>query len=149
MSASINCGAAPATPGRRRTAGSAPRTTRRPRAFAAVSIAVRGSEIGHWCLGSSGKLVVPADPGAEAASHHVLEVASLQPGQLLGEEGHALPITAWHPRDVGAPEEALRSIRIEDAVQSVLDVLEWITLRRICRRAGCLDGNIGQLGHRE
>src|SRR6516165_11165694 len=88
--------------------------------------------------------VIPADPLAEAAAHDVLEVPAPKPWQFLGEEGHALAVAALHPRDVGPPEEALGSERIEDAVQPVLDVAERIALRRIMRRAGRFHGDIGQ-----
>src|ERR1700730_2357249 len=61
--------------------------------------------------------VVPADPLAEAAAHHVLELASLQPCQLFGEKSDALPVAAGHAGDVGTPEEAFRPERIVDSMQ--------------------------------
>src|SRR4029077_18516606 len=84
------------------------------------------------------KFVVPADPFADAPTHHVLEVLALQPRQFLGEEGDALPPGARHAGDIGAPEEALRPERVENSMQAVLDVAEGIALRRIMRRAGRL-----------
>src|SRR5215470_7005338 len=96
-------------------------------------------------MGAGLELVVPADPRAEAAAHDLLEVPALQPRQLLGEEGDALAIGAGHAGDVGAPEQAVWPIGVEDAVQPVLDVLERIGLGRVVRRAGHLDGDIGQL----
>src|ERR1700751_4859483 len=98
MSASTICGDARAMPGPKRIAGSAPRTTRKPRAFVAGSTAARRSRRRRLVLPSplggegalatpSGRLletVVPADPGAEAAAHHVFEVAPPEPRQFLG-----------------------------------------------------------------
>src|SRR5215813_12960928 len=97
---------------------------------------------------SASELVVPADPFAQAAAHDVLELATLQPWQFLGEKGDALTPAAWHAGDVGAPEEALRPERVEDAVQAVLDVPERIGLRRVMRRAGRLQRHVGELGKR-
>src|SRR5687767_2965601 len=68
--------------------------------------------------------VVPADPRAKTAAHHVFQVGAPQPRQFFGEERDALPVAARHPRDVGAPEHPLRPERIEDAVQSVTDIAE-------------------------
>jgi len=71
-----------------------------------------------------------------------------EPGQLLGEERDALAVAAEHAGDVGAPEHALGPERVEDSMQPVLDVAERIILRRIMRRAGGLDRDIGQLRQR-
>ncbi len=92
--------------------------------------------------------VIPADPLAQAAAHHVLKVLALQPRQLFGEEGDALAPGARHAGDVGAPEEALRAERIEDAVQAVLDVAVRIALRGIVRRAGRLQRDVRQFRQR-
>ena len=63
---------------------------------------------------------VPADPLREAAAHDLLEVFALEPGQLLGEERHALAIGAGHAGDVGAPEEPVRPEGIEQAMQRIV-----------------------------
>src|SRR6185437_2836794 len=95
------------------------------------------------------ELGVPADPVAETAAHHVFEIAALQPGQFLGEEGYALTIAAGHAGDVGAPEHTLRTKGVENTMQAVLDIAERIALRRIMRRAGRLDRDIGQFCQRQ
>src|SRR6266478_7030281 len=44
----------------------------------------------------------PADPVAQGFAHHEFEVTALQPRQLLGEQGHALPPGAQKPeRGIG------------------------------------------------
>src|SRR5215470_7411567 len=93
---------------------------------------------------SASELVVPADPFAQAAAHDVLELATLQPRQFLGEESDTLTPAARHASDVGAPEEALRPKRVKDAVQAVLDIPERIGLRRVVRRAGRLQRHVGE-----
>src|SRR5947208_5751112 len=82
--------------------------------------------------------VVPSDPLAEAAAHHVLQIPAPKPSQFLGEERDALPVAAGHAGDVGAPEETFRSERIENTMQSVVDIWERIGLRGIMRRTGRL-----------
>src|SRR4029077_17833172 len=89
--------------------------------------------------------IIPADPRAETAAHHVLKLFPLQPRQFLGKEGHALPVAAQHACNVGAPEEAAWPERIEDAGKPILDISERIILRRIMRRADSLPRDIGQL----
>ena len=81
---------------------------------------------------------IPADPFAQAAAHDLLEVLSLQPRQFFGEERDALAIAAWHPRDVRAPEEAVRAEGVVEPMQPVMDVAEGIGFPRIGRRAGRL-----------
>src|SRR5512132_2637802 len=79
------------------------------------SIASRSS-IGPAVSGArsgSGR-VLPTEPVDDGPTHHPLEVAALQPRQLLGEHRHALPIRARHAGDVGAPEGALGPERLED-----------------------------------
>ena len=90
--------------------------------------------------------VVPADPTAKRPAHHVFQIGALQPRQFLGKERDALPVAAGHPGDIGAPEKPLRPERIEDAMQAVMDVWEWIGLRGVMRRTGGLDRNIRQFG---
>src|SRR3989449_11428493 len=98
---------------------------------------------------SSGPGPLPAEPVYDGAAHHALEVAALQPRQLLGEHRHALPIRAWHARDVGAPERALGPERLEDLAQIAVDVLVRIGLARIARGARHLDPEIGVFGKRK
>ena len=83
---------------------------------------LRRGKLEHNASGCGSKSIFPADPFAEAAAHHVLELPALQPCELFGKEIHALPVAAGHAGDVGAEEEALGSERVEDAVQPVLDV---------------------------
>src|SRR6476661_5057014 len=49
-----------------------------------------------------------------------------QPSQFLGEQGDALTIAARHARDVGAPEEPLGPVCIEDPMQPVVDIAKRI-----------------------
>src|SRR5215469_2498604 len=94
------------------------------------------------------KFVVPADPRTKSAAHHVIAVGTRKPRQFLGKKCDALPVAALHASEVGAPEEALRAECIEDAMQPVLDVAEWIGLCRIMRRAGRLHRDIRQFRER-
>src|SRR6516162_2855720 len=59
----------------------------------------------------------PADPVAQRFAHDEFEVAALQPRQFLGEQAHALPPGARHPRDVGTPEHPLGAECVETAMQ--------------------------------
>src|SRR5258707_8556723 len=89
------------------------------------------------------ELVIPADPLAETAAHHLLEVTAFQPRQLFGEHGNALAIGARHAGDVGAPEETVGPVGVENAAQPVMQVLERVRMGGIARCAGCLDGDVG------
>src|ERR1700760_2628408 len=93
-------------------------------------------------------LIGPSNPFGETAPHHVFKVAALEPCQFLGEKRDTLTIAARHPRNIRAPEHALRTERIENSMQSFLNVAERVALRRIMRRAGGLDRNVGQLCQR-
>src|SRR5215813_6801407 len=92
---------------------------------------------------------VPADPVADAAAHHQLRVAALEPRELFREQRHALPVRARHARDIRAPEHPRRAERVEDALELVVDVAERIGLRGIARRAGRLDRNVRMPSERQ
>ena len=64
----------------------------------------------------------PANPVANGAAHHQLEVAALEPRHLLGEHRHALLPRARHAGDVGAPEAALRTEGLDDLLRIFVDV---------------------------
>src|SRR5688572_4478795 len=91
----------------------------------------------------------PADPVAERAPHHQLEIPPLEPGQFFGEKRHALTIRARHARHVGSPEHAFRAERAEDLLEIRLDVAIGIRLARIAGHAGCLDCDVRIPGKRE
>src|SRR5215472_6535546 len=55
---------------------------------------------------------LPAQPVTDRAAHYHLEVAPLEPRQLLGEQRHALAPRTGHARDVRAPEESRGAKRI-------------------------------------
>src|SRR4051794_28395813 len=78
----------------------------------------------------------PADPIAHSLAHDQFEIAALQPGQLLGEHGHALPPGTGHPRDVGAPEHPIRTERVENAVQVLVEAAERVSVFRIAGLTG-------------
>src|SRR5580698_4065044 len=89
------------------------------------------------------ELEVPANPLRDAAAHHLLEVLALQPRQLFGEVRDALTVRTGHTGDVGAPEEAVGAVSVEDTLQRIADVAKGIGLSRIGRRGGRLDRNVG------
>ena len=62
----------------------------------------------------------PANP--QPPTHHLLQIRPLQPRQFLGEERHTLPVTTRHPRDIRPPEETIRSKRIKNPLQPILDI---------------------------
>src|SRR3979411_808579 len=82
----------------------------------------------YYLARSAGK--APAYPVAQGFAHHQFEVAALQPVQLLSELLHAAPPGTGHPRDVGAPERPIRTDRVEDAVQVLVDAAERIGVFR-------------------
>src|SRR5712691_4712070 len=73
------------------------------------------------CVARSGGGALPAEPVDDGAAHHAVEVAALQPRQLLGEHRHALAIRARHAGDVGAPERAVRAEGLEDLLEVAVD----------------------------
>src|ERR1041384_5075108 len=77
---------------------------------------------------SPGSRALPAQPVYDGPAHHALEVAALQPRQLLGEHRHALAPRARHARDVGAPEAAVGPERLEDLAQIAVDVRVGVRL---------------------
>jgi hypothetical protein len=68
---------------------------------------------------------VPADPVAKGLAHHYFEVGAPQPGQFLREQRHALAPRTMHAGDIGAPEHAPRSERIEHPMQRVVNAVEY------------------------
>src|SRR5262245_51905403 len=98
---------------------------------------------------ASGGGAFPAEPVHDGTAHHALPVTAFQPRQLLGEHRHALPIRARHARDVRAPERAVGPERLEDLPQVAVDALVRIGLARVARRARHLDRDVGELRHRE
>src|SRR5438874_12574338 len=63
---------------------------------------------GHAVLSAPLRCQLPVEPIAHGAAHHQFEVLAFEPGQFLGEEGHALQPRARHAGDVGPPEKTLR-----------------------------------------
>src|SRR5262249_45980941 len=61
----------------------------------------------------------------------------------------ALAIRARHARDVGAPERAVGTERLEDLAQVAVDALVRVRLARIARRARHLDRDVGEPGERQ
>src|SRR2546430_4557378 len=64
-------------------------------------------------------LSFPSQPVTDSPAHDQFEVAALQPGQLFGEQRHALTPRARHARDVGAPEPARGAEGVVEAVPHV------------------------------
>src|SRR5712671_273621 len=81
-----------------------------------------GSKASASGAGSEG----PTDPVAQGLPHDEVEVAALEPRQLLGEQGHALPPGARHPGDVGAPEHPLGTEGVETALQMRMQAAERV-----------------------
>ena len=79
---------------------------------------------------------VPADPVAKGLAHHHFEVGAPQPGQFLREQRHALAPRTMHAGDIGAPEHAPRSERIEHPMQRVVYTVEWVRIQGIAGLAG-------------
>src|SRR5262245_55117840 len=77
---------------------------------------------------------LPAQPVADRAAHDQLEVAALEPRQLLGEQRHTLAPRAGHARDVRAPEESRGAERVIEPVEIVVDVRERIGAPGVARR---------------
>src|SRR5215471_6170253 len=88
----------------------------------------------------------PAHPVAHRFAHDELEVAALEPWQLLGEHRHALPPRAWHPGDVGAPEHPLGAERVKAAVQVLVKAAERIGVLGVPYLTGRLDRDVRVFG---
>src|SRR2546425_1362102 len=69
-------------------------------------------------------LSFPSQPVTDSPAHDQFEVAALQPGQLFGEQRHALTPRTRHARDVRAPEPARGAEGVVEAVQTGVDVAE-------------------------
>src|SRR6476620_11893406 len=94
-------------------------------------------------------LSFPAEPVTDPPAHDQLEVAALQPGQLLREQGHALTPRAGHARDVGAPEPARGAEGVVEPAQVVVYVAKRVGLIGVARRAGRLHSDVGIFRERE
>src|SRR6266566_2929335 len=94
-------------------------------------------------------LSFPSQPVTDGPAHYQFEVAALQPGQLFGEQRHALTPRAGHARDVGAPEPARGAERVVEPMQVVVDIAERVRLIGVARRAGGLHGDVGILRERQ
>src|SRR2546430_8069667 len=83
-------------------------------------------------------LSFPSQPVTDSPAHDQFEVAALQPGQLFGEQRHALTPRAGHARDVGAPEPARGTEGVVEPAQVVVDIAKRVRLIGVARRAGRL-----------
>src|SRR5258708_16370792 len=83
-----------------------------------------GSKASASGAGSEGR----TDPVAQGLPHDEVEVAALEPRQLLGEQGHALPPGARHPGDVGAPEHSLGTEGVKTALQVRMQAAERVVV---------------------
>src|SRR5437867_8960059 len=83
-------------------------------------------------------LSFPSQPVTDSPAHDQFEVAALQPGQLFGEQRHALTPRARHARDVRAPEPARGAEGVVEAVENVVDVEKWVGLIGMTRYASPL-----------
>src|SRR3989442_14051226 len=81
-------------------------------------------------------LSFPSQPVTDSPAHDQFEVAALQPGQLFGEQRHALTPRARHARDVRAPEPARGAEGVVEAVQVFVGGGERVRLVGITRGAG-------------
>src|SRR5262249_45497095 len=73
-------------------------------------------------------LSFPSQPVTDRPTHHQLEVAALQPGQLFREQRDARTPRARHARDVGAPEPARGAEGVVEPVQIIVDVAKRVGL---------------------
>src|SRR5438309_10468852 len=94
-------------------------------------------------------LSFPSQPVTGGPAHYQFEVASRQPGQLFGEQRHALTPRAGHARDVGAPEPARGADGVEEPAQVVVDVAKRVGLIGVARRDGRLHRDVLILRERE
>src|SRR6266566_4742996 len=88
-------------------------------------------------------LAFPSEPVTDSPAHYQLEVAALQPGQLLREQRHARTPRARHARDVGAPEPSRGAEGLVETVQIVVDVAKRVRLIGVARRARRLHRDVG------
>src|SRR5205823_14578704 len=94
-------------------------------------------------------LSFPSQPVTDSPAHYQFEVAALQPGQLFGEQRHALTPRAGHARDVGAPEPARGAEGVIELAQVVVDVAKRVRLIGVARRAGGFHRDVGVLRERK
>src|ERR1700761_6214167 len=74
--------------------------------------------------GSAGQ--IPAHPGRKGAADHLTQIVAAEPREFFGEHGDAFSVGARHAGNVGAPEAAARTERIEDAADRGMDVAPGI-----------------------
>src|SRR2546430_17676272 len=91
-------------------------------------------------------LSFPSQPVTDSPAHDQFEVAALQPGQLFGEQRHALTPRARHARDVRAPEPARGAEGVVEAVQIVVGVAKRGGVVGKARRGGGRGAGVGKGG---
>src|SRR5215468_12738432 len=89
---------------------------------------------------------VPGPPGAQAVTHHQLEIAAAQPGQFFREHRHTLLPGTGHFRDVRPPKHAGGSECIEDLAKIRLHAGVRVAAARVARRTSGLDCDVGMSG---
>src|SRR5882724_532314 len=97
---------------------------------------------------ASGPRERPAEPLADAASHHVLQILALEPRQMLGEERDALIVGAWHAGEIGAPERPLRAEGVHQPPDPVVEIRERVGLSRERHHTRGLHRHVRMLGQR-
>jgi len=91
----------------------------------------------------------PADPLAQATTHDPIQIIGRNPRHFLGKHGDALPVAAWQPCQVAAPEHALRAKRIVNTTQMRVKPPVRIRIRGVKRETTHLYSDIGVLGERQ
>src|SRR6266511_3859520 len=86
----------------------------------------------------------PSDPLAQPASHDPLEIFALEPRDFLGKHRHAFAIGAREPREIAAPEHALRTERVVRAPYVRMERAKRIRIGRVARQAARLYGDVRQ-----
>src|SRR5215472_6892519 len=86
----------------------------------------------HMTISSVLLLKFPAQAFSQTAAHDPIEIVGGDEVELLGKMRHALPVAAMlqHAREVGAPERAPRTERLDHAAERFLEVAERIGLAR-------------------
>src|SRR5258705_4181580 len=90
----------------------------------------------------------PAEPLADAAPHHVVQILALEPRQVLGEERDALVVGARHAGEVGPPERPLRPEGVHQPPDAVVQIRERVGLGRERHHARGLHRHVRVLGQR-
>jgi site-specific DNA recombinase len=118
----------------------------------AIRVIANGGQVQGWRLEGAIPLAgmsFPPPPGADRLPHDERLIRLGQPRQLLGEHRHALPPGTGHLRDVGAPEQPLRTEGVVDLPHERVHGRERIWLARVPGHAGRLDGHVGVLRQRQ